>query len=118
MLYKVSALSACSRMDRMVGVQDALSAITVVNRWAEGMQNLIPLLYRSSGDALFDKQTEFALSTLDKHPYGEGCPRSVIAAALNVKASRLDEVERALLDRNQIRVTLDKTIGGKVWSRP
>jgi hypothetical protein len=35
-----------------------------------------------------------------------------------VKASRLDEVERALLDRNQIRVTLDKTIGGKVWSRP
>jgi hypothetical protein len=118
MLYKVSALSACSRMDRMVGEEDALAAIAVVNRWAEGMASLVPLLYRSSGDALFDKQTEFALSTLDKHPYGEGCPRSVIAAALNVKASRLDEVERALLDRNQIRVTLDKTIGGKVWSRP
>jgi hypothetical protein len=118
MLYKVSALSACSRMDTLVSEADALAAIAVVNRWAEGMASLVPLLYRSSGDALFDKQTEFALATLDKHPYGEGCPRSVIAAALNVKASRLDEVERALLDRSQIRVTLDKTIGGKVWSRP
>lgn len=117
MLYKVSALSACSRMANVVTDADTEAAIAVVNRWAEGMRSLVPLLYRSSSDALFDKQTEFAMSTLEQHPYGEGCPRSVIAQALSVKASRLDEIERALLDRGQVRVTLDKAVG-KLWQKP
>jgi hypothetical protein len=113
MLYKLGLLSAIGRREVSVNQGDVLAASRVVERWKQGVDNLLPLLYKSTSDPLFDRQLEFALSVLDNH--GGKAPRTIIADALAVRKSRLNEIEDTLLDRGKIR--LDMKDGGKLWIR-
>ena len=111
MLYKVAMLSAIGRQDTIVNVADALSAIAVVNRWKQGIDNLVPMLYRSNSDPQFERRCDYALGLLTD--LGGTAPRTEIARVMRVRQQVLDDVEKALLDWGKIQLDLGK--GAKVW---
>lgn len=110
MLYKVALTSALAREATVVNRDDAEAAIIVVNRWKQGVDNLVPLLYRSNSDPAFERRCEYALGLLTDR--GGKAPRTEIASMMRVRQQVLDDVEKALLDWGKI--TLDTT-RGKVW---
>lgn len=111
MLYKVASLSAISREQAAVTLSDAESAVRVVTRWAEGMANLIPQMYRHGTDQQFEQQLDYVLSTIQTA--GGELLRVHIANLINVKKQRLDELESTLVDKGRIRV--ETGAGGKKW---
>lgn len=111
MLYKVAALSAISDERNLVGPADATSAITVVQRWADGMSSLVPQMYRHGTDQQFEQQLDYVLGELKKA--GGSLHRTEIANLINVKKQRLDEIESTLHDKGKINV---ETSNGKTWT--
>jgi hypothetical protein len=108
MLYKVGMLLALADRVDTVTEDHAMMAGVIVNRWADGANNLTRILRRSKADAEFESDLEFALATLNR---GDGqLHRSVVARTLKVSASTLDRIERTLIDRALI------TVHNNVWS--
>jgi hypothetical protein len=114
MLYKVSALLSLASNNTSVERNMAEAAVVIVNRWRTGMENLVPLLSKGGSDPVFTRQAEYALDIVVNH--SGRVARTVIAEALRLKASRVDELERALIDWGQI--NLDVKNGHKIWMRP
>ena len=110
MLYKVAMLSTIGRQSAVVNREDAESAIAVVNRWKQGIDNLVPMLYRSNTDPVFERLCLYAAGLLKD--LGGTAPRTEIARVLRRKQSMVNDVENALIDWGMI--TLDTT-KGKVW---
>lgn len=110
MLYKVATLSALADTRAEVNKNDAKAAIDVVTRWSDGVDNLVPQMYRHGSDQQFEQQLEYVLGELDKH--GGVVSRVVIANLVNVKRQRLDEIESTLVDKGKIRV---EKAGGTTW---
>lgn len=112
MLYKIATLSAIGARVSTVRRDDALSAIAVIDRWAQGMANLVPQMYKHGSDQQFEQQLEYVLGMV--HSSGSsGVLRVVVANSINVKKQRLDELESTLVDKGKIRVELGA--GGKLW---
>ena len=111
MLYKVSALISGAELQDVVSADSAMAAVTIVNRWKEGAQNLVPMLTRGTHDPSFDKQAEFALDIVRQR--GGKTPRSLVADTLRIKAARLDEIEKALLDWGLIQIEM--LLHAKIW---
>lgn len=114
MLYKVASLAALSSSPsrNVVSGDDAISAIAVVQRWAEGVSNLMPEMYKHGTDQQFDQQVEYVYGLLDKAS-DHSVLRVDLANMINVKKQRLDELESTLVDRGKIRVETGQ--GGKRW---
>ena len=115
MLYKSAILSLAGTQRRgqdenMVGTIEAETATHVVARWKQGVESLLPLLYKGGSDPAMEAQMEFALGVL-RNENGQA-PRTVVARAISTTKGKLDVIEQTLLDRGLI--TLN-TQGGKVW---
>jgi len=122
MLYKVALLGLAGAVvgrggasihpssECRVGRVSALSAVSVVERWRQGMERLIPLLYKGGADPAFEKQLELAMVTLNEH--GGTAARPEVARALTTTKGKLDVIEQTLMDRGMITLIPGE---GKVW---
>lgn len=102
MLYKVAVLSACSRGDSVVNVDDAASAVQVVERWKLGAERLRTRMRKSSDDLQFEAVTLDALEIVRNH--GGSVPRTLVARNLRTKKTVIDQIEAALLDWGYINI--------------
>ena len=111
MLYKVSTLLTAADTRANVTLNDAQAATVIVNRWAQGIADLIPQMYRHGSDQQFEQQLDYVSEELRKA--GGVLLRVTLANTINVKKQRLDELEFTLIDKG--RIWVENINGVKTW---
>lgn len=109
MLYKVAMLSALSDLRDEVTDQDADAAVKVVMRWAEGVNNLRPMLSMRSVDVDFERSVQTALEVFKRHE--PPVNRAIVARELRLSEDAFSRVERTLVGRAEI------NSAGGLWTR-
>lgn len=104
MLYKVSMLSALADLRSEVNEQDAESAIAVVNRWAEGVNNLRPMLSMRSVDVDFERSVQTAKEVFNRIKQNGVVSRALVARELRLSEDAFARIERTLMGRAEVRI--------------
>lgn len=104
MLYKVSMLSALADLRSEVNEQDAESAIAAVNRWAEGVNNLRPMLSMRSVDVDFERSVQTAKEVFNRIKQNGVVSRALVARELRLSEDAFARIERTLMGRAEVRI--------------
>ena len=121
MAVKVAMLSAAGWEDALtpdlplrVAVQDAETAVVVVQRWADDARAFAERV----GETQFETKLTKCLRLVHQHQI---IARNDIARAVHVPKREMDEIEGTLLDRDQIKVGVKATTRGPntlIWMLP